>query len=689
MSKLVPVVFFFTIGVMPLSVSAQSIHDIQYTVDLQGASPYVGQVVTVNGLVTSTDEDGYVIAEAPGPWHAVYVYSRRDGPRLGDEVEITGLVSEYYGMTEVKDITSYQVLSTGNPITPTVVDAAAAAREMYESVLVRLNDLTVTDLLAYGEWVVSDASGTIACDDMNDYVYFPQIGDELLSVTGVVFYTFGAFKVEPRFTLDIEGDVIPHFALGGDVVTMNTALDVIADAYVEVLGDRIIGIHAGPPAGVPVVETGGLIFPGLIDSHNHGSYNVLDHIPFGQTFQDRSEWQAAPLYADFNAQLDAMELYAGASAHSRNVSRLFETRALCAGTTTIQGGANSACVHQGIIVNNAERFPSRTYKSVFPLSQSQTSWIQRQGEYYDRFVVHLAEGINAGSLQEFATWQSWGMLDWRTTLIHGVPLGPPELQAMAAAEASLVWSPTSNMVLYGATADIPGALAAGVNVALAPDWTPSGGRHLLDELKFADEVDQDQWGNVIAPVQLALFVTRNAAHAMGAPERIGQVGAGFQADLMVIPGDPADPYPHLVAAEPRDVLLTVVSGRPMYGDRPLLDQFGFLDLIEDIEVCGAPKALATRITSHSITDSDKPMSDVIAELEAAYAQATPVVCDFLGPYNCTGLLGDATGDGAVDVADLLAVLAAWGQGGVPADVNGDGIVDVLDLLLVLAEWTTG
>jgi hypothetical protein len=44
------------------------------------------------------------------------------------------------------------------------------------------------------------------------------------------------------------------------------------------------------------------------------------------------------------------------------------------------------------------------------------------------------------------------------------------------------------------------------------------------------------------------------------------------------------------------------------------------------------------------------------------------------------------GDDAVDVLDLLAVLAAWGQTGVPEDVNGDGAVNVLDLLAVLGEW---
>jgi hypothetical protein len=47
---------------------------------------------------------------------------------------------------------------------------------------------------------------------------------------------------------------------------------------------------------------------------------------------------------------------------------------------------------------------------------------------------------------------------------------------------------------------------------------------------------------------------------------------------------------------------------------------------------------------------------------------------------------DLDGDGTVDVSDLLALLAAWGEIGVPADLNGDGVVEVSDLLLLLGAW---
>jgi len=48
---------------------------------------------------------------------------------------------------------------------------------------------------------------------------------------------------------------------------------------------------------------------------------------------------------------------------------------------------------------------------------------------------------------------------------------------------------------------------------------------------------------------------------------------------------------------------------------------------------------------------------------------------------------DTTGDGMVNVADLLAMINAWGAcTGCPADVNADNAVNVADLLLVINGW---
>ncbi len=53
--------------------------------------------------------------------------------------------------------------------------------------------------------------------------------------------------------------------------------------------------------------------------------------------------------------------------------------------------------------------------------------------------------------------------------------------------------------------------------------------------------------------------------------------------------------------------------------------------------------------------------------------------------------GDVDGDGRVNVADLLAVIAGWGPcaptpTACPADFNHDGLVNVGDLLTVISNW---
>jgi uncharacterized membrane protein len=53
--------------------------------------------------------------------------------------------------------------------------------------------------------------------------------------------------------------------------------------------------------------------------------------------------------------------------------------------------------------------------------------------------------------------------------------------------------------------------------------------------------------------------------------------------------------------------------------------------------------------------------------------------------------GDVTGDGVVNIDDLLAVIAAWGPCPAPpatcaADVTVDGAVNIDDLLLVISSW---
>jgi glucose/arabinose dehydrogenase len=66
----------------------------------------------------------------------------------------------------------------------------------------------------------------------------------------------------------------------------------------------------------------------------------------------------------------------------------------------------------------------------------------------------------------------------------------------------------------------------------------------------------------------------------------------------------------------------------------------------------------------------------------------------LAPFGDTGIverlvvvcIGDAGGDGVVDILDLMAVIDAWDTGDPDADLSGDGLVGVEDLVGVILGW---
>jgi predicted extracellular nuclease len=88
-----------------------SIYDIQYTTDASGDSPEAGNVVTTSGIVTGViafggDIDRFFIQDGDGAWNGIYVYENGYPVALGDSVEVTGTVTEYFGLTELTFVTN-------------------------------------------------------------------------------------------------------------------------------------------------------------------------------------------------------------------------------------------------------------------------------------------------------------------------------------------------------------------------------------------------------------------------------------------------------------------------------------------------------------------------------------------------------------------------------------------------------
>jgi hypothetical protein len=198
---------------------ATTIRDIQYTTDGSGDSPLKDQVVTVSGIVTGEPYafpggKSMYIQDGVGPWNGIYVYLGTDINNLvgdtvivseGDSVTITGTAAEYYGLTQIKDVTSLTLDSAGVGCpAPMVVLADSLNLEKYEGCLIQLKNVAIADTMnSHGEWDVEDASGSVAVGDEASYYFWPEDYDSLISITGVMTYSYSEYKIQPRLAWDI------------------------------------------------------------------------------------------------------------------------------------------------------------------------------------------------------------------------------------------------------------------------------------------------------------------------------------------------------------------------------------------------------------------------------------------------------------------------------------------------------
>ncbi|MEA2096434.1 MAG: T9SS type A sorting domain-containing protein [Candidatus Cloacimonadota bacterium] len=187
----------------PIPVTPYTIYEIQYSVT--GPSPHVGELVETSGIVTAKFENYFFIQDGVGAWNGIVIYPLQEVV-VGDEIIISGTVLEYNDKTEITDIINMTILGSADLPNPIVIDAATlSSTEDYESVLTKIQNVTVSNEdLGYGNWEVEDQSGTCIIGGLGNYTYEPLLGQLIFNLTGVVDYTYGDFKLEPRDDTDID-----------------------------------------------------------------------------------------------------------------------------------------------------------------------------------------------------------------------------------------------------------------------------------------------------------------------------------------------------------------------------------------------------------------------------------------------------------------------------------------------------
>ena len=427
--------------------------------------------------------------------------------------------------------------------------------------------------------------------------------------------------------------------LRGVVLTPDGVVD---PGEVLVGADGVIACVAGDCGGDPaaadatVVDTHGVISPGLVDAHNHLAYNFLPEWVPPRLFENRYQWADEPSYED---HIRPYAKNRSRNSHHCPAAKWGELRSLVHATTTVQGqSARRACTDW--LVRNADHDHGLGYDHMRMNISSPRDINDETAEGLvedfrqatapvTRYAVHMAEGYTADHvLEEFASFdgddprnnrhRGTSLLeDGAALLIHCVPLTEEELSRVLETGSSVVWSPSSNLALYGRTAPIQRLLQLGIPTALGPDWTPSGEDDQLAEMRFALDWGREEGVAELTPERIWRMATEAAADAVGLGESIGRLRAGYRADVAVFAATRADPYESVIHAGAPEVRLVLLDGEGRYGDANLQAATAANEWCEPFDACGVAKYVCARdVEGESDDRRHQTVDDIRREIVA-------------------------------------------------------------------------
>ena len=424
--------------------------------------------------------------------------------------------------------------------------------------------------------------------------------------------------------------------------------------------------------GALVIDCPGLVIsPGFVNLHDHLGYAGTAPIQHpGELYEHRNDWR---LGEHGHATLS----FAGGASTAQILAQ--ELRMLMSGATSIVGAGGrrgflrnleAAGQSQGLLPGEivAQTFPlddaSGTVDSAACIfgKQPDTTEVAAAPQAY---LAHGGEGTDQRAQDELAC--ALGDLDLlgeNSAIVHAMALSRRTARRLAERGASVVWSPRSNLDLYGSTAPVALLSSLGVRVALGTDWLASGSMNLQRELLCVRDYDAAVLGGYFDAYQRWRMVTENPAWALGLEQRFAALRAGLVGDIAVFRAQGEDPYASAVEATPADVMLVLRQGVPLYGDAELVRAFRDGEACEPLDVCGARERVCTLETGLAL-------ADIRAAGEAVYPLFS---CeDPPDEPSCRALVTRECPAGETECEPPPAP-PAWDAG----DADQDGIADVRD-----------
>lgn len=412
-----------------------------------------------------------------------------------------------------------------------------------------------------------------------------------------------------------------------------------------------------------------LTTPGLINSHEHLGFQGGPVDTGSERFDHRHDWRRG---------LRGHTQITTPGSASSAAQTGGEIRHLLGGATSMIGSGSRPGLVRNLdsVVNQDGLEGPRVGLATFPLGDSSGVLIETGCDYPavpqpvagQVYHAHIAEGVDLAARNEWLCSSSILQNTDPTlpgpSLVHGIAMTAGDISSLAAARASIIWSPRSDIMLYGMTAPVTMLASQGINLVLGTNWAATGSMNMLREFACAGEHNQTGLDGYFSAQDLLKMATRNAADAAGISDRAGRIEVGFVADLSLFDASVNTDFAAAVAAAQEDVVLVLKAGVPLFGDGPVVDALS--------AVAGECELMGDTVSGDCM--ADKRLC-VFRETGLSYAAVNAAVAGLQPLYACGGPpAGEPTCLPARDEGDGIV----YNGIAIPADTDGDGVVDGSD-----------
>ncbi len=319
---------------------------------------------------------------------------------------------------------------------------------------------------------------------------------------------------------------------------------------IQIKNGKIIPVSGPATDAVQLTFDNALIFPGLVNSHDHLDFNLFPQLG-DRIYNNYTEW-GAYIHENYKEEISAVLKVPLTLRTSWGIFK----NLLCGVTTVVNHG-------ERLIINNP-LINVEQYHSLHSV-KFEKSWKIKLNNPLKRklpVVIHVGEGSDRQSEQEIDELINWNLLNKKLIGVHGVAMTEKQAQKFEA----LIWCPASNYFLLNKTASAD-QLKNHTDILFGTDSTLTGNWNIWEHIRLARKTKMLTDNELYNSLQLNAAVTQTAAN--NKPAFVVAKKRKWET-----------PFESFFSTDPADILLVVHDEHIRLFDEAMLGQLTGMDIRE-------------------------------------------------------------------------------------------------------------